>query len=668
MAPDARVGTLVGSYRITAWVGRGGMGVVYEAEHTRLRRRAALKVLAPELADDSDFRARFDRESELAAALEHPNIIPVYDAGEADGVLYIAMRFVEGESLQELINRDGPLSVSRALEIVRQLGAALDAAHRRNLIHRDVKPGNVMLEPRDDGTEHAFLTDFGLVKRLDTTAQLTRRGVFTGTPDYASPEQIRGDELDGRSDQYSLGCLLFAALTGLPPFDRDDHVATMFAHISDPPPQVGAVRSDVPAELDAVLERAMAKSPDDRFPSSTAMATAARDAVTGGATVFSVHQPEPPTVRSETAPPPAPPAPPYVSVPPPPSGSPRETPGKKPRRRRGLVVLAGLVAVAVIAAAIAVVAGGHGRKGAAPPPGVSSRASPSRSTGPAAIGQTGFLDRIIRTPSSQDENSDLRTGVAVVDGFSFPDAITFTSEDEGPFFATYRLPATFTDLTGEVGVTDDTTFQSVEFTVRSGARTVTSVSVGNGEPQPFDAPLDNGARTITIQAMAKGCTFSCTVGAVWVDPVLVGSGPTPPVPSPTLAPDRGLGEVTGKATPESDVNPTFGGDSVTWKLDCDLGADAAVAFDLAGSWRTLTAVLAVPRNSTCDPIEFRFETDFRSTGPGFTLHPGDQRPITIRLQDQGPGGRLLISVHGSSHAGTSIGDAVVGNAILHGSS
>jgi serine/threonine protein kinase len=197
---DLSAGTLVGSYRIESLVGRGGMGVVYRAQHTRLKRLAALKVLAPEWANDRGFHERFQRESELAAAIDHPNIIPVYDAGEADGFLYIAMRFVDGTDLRELLDREGPLTAARALDLLEKVAAGLDAAHRRGLVHRDVKPGNIMIaDPGDAEAEQVFLTDFGLVKHVGAPASVTRTGYFVGTVDYAAPEQFRGETLDGHA-------------------------------------------------------------------------------------------------------------------------------------------------------------------------------------------------------------------------------------------------------------------------------------------------------------------------------------------------------------------------------------------------------------------------------------------------------------------------------------
>jgi serine/threonine-protein kinase len=224
-----------GPYTIESVLGRGGMGTVYLATHARLERKVALKVIAAELAGDSEFRVRFLRESQLAASLDHPHVIPIYDADEVDGVLYLAMRYVDGPSLQALIREHGALSRADALRIAEQIGGALDAAHAAELIHRDLKPANILLA---DG--HAYLCDFGLAKRTSATA-VTQAGSFLGTVDYCSPEQIRGEPLDSRADVYSLGCVLYHCLSGEPPYARESEVAVLQAHLNDPPPSLGPI-------------------------------------------------------------------------------------------------------------------------------------------------------------------------------------------------------------------------------------------------------------------------------------------------------------------------------------------------------------------------------------------------------------------------------------------
>src|SRR2546430_1396444 len=221
------VGETFGGYTIESLLGRGGMGTGYLATHARLGRKVAVKVIAPELADDEDFRARFLRESQLAASLDHPNVIPIYDADEVDGVLYLAMRYVRGSSLQALIRERGSLPPAETLRIAEQIGGALDAAHDAGLVHRDVKPANILLaEPGD----HAYLCDFGLAKRTSSQGT-TRAGSFLGTVDYCAPEQIQGGPLDGRADVYSLGCVLFHCLAGQAPFLRETEFAVLNAHL-----------------------------------------------------------------------------------------------------------------------------------------------------------------------------------------------------------------------------------------------------------------------------------------------------------------------------------------------------------------------------------------------------------------------------------------------------
>jgi serine/threonine-protein kinase len=278
LAPDAELA----GYRIEDVLGRGGMGIVYLAEDRRLRRRVALKVLSPGLAAQPGFRERFVRESQIAAGIEHPTIVPIYEAGEADGLLYIAMRYVRGTDLRRLLSDVGALEPDRAVWIVRQVAEALDAAHDEGLVHRDVKPGNILLVPGAgaEGRDLVYLTDFGLTKRLEgASGALTDSGQFVGTVDYVAPEQIEGKSIDARTDVYSLGCVLFESLTGTAPFRRDTEVATLFAHLRDKPPRATSLIAEVPAELDDVIGTALAKDPAKRFPTAGAVASAARTAV-----------------------------------------------------------------------------------------------------------------------------------------------------------------------------------------------------------------------------------------------------------------------------------------------------------------------------------------------------------------------------------------------------
>ena len=297
---DLEPGAEFAGYRIESIIGRGGMGVVYLAEHEGLKRKVALKLLAPSLAEDPRFRERFVRESQLAASIDHPNVIPIYEAGEAEGRLYIAMRFVEGTDLGTLLREQGTLDTLRASRIVGQVAAALDAAHEQGLVHRDVKPANVLIA-RQRGTEagaHAYLTDFGLTKRAASDSGVTETGQFVGTLDYAAPEQFRGQVADARTDVYSLACVLFECLAGHPPFRAENEAALMFAHLMEAPPRLTADRPDLPDEVDEVVATAMAKAPDDRYPSAGTFASRASAALG-----FPVGRPPRPRTRlRETVP------------------------------------------------------------------------------------------------------------------------------------------------------------------------------------------------------------------------------------------------------------------------------------------------------------------------------------------------------------------------------
>jgi serine/threonine-protein kinase len=268
---DPRLGSVIAGYRIEERIGRGGMGVVYRAQHLNLQRRAAIKIIAPDLAESEGFRERFTREARIAAALQHPNIVTVYDAGEVDGLLYLAMQYIQGEDLAAILRADGRLRPYRAIDVCRQVASALDAAHAMGLIHRDVKPANVLIEGRN-----AFLTDFGLTKQAGTNAQLTRAGDVVGTIHYVAPEQIEGRRVSARSDVYALGCLLYHCLSGQVPFAHETDVAVIYAHLSEQPPSLSELRPELPEGLDAVMAKALDKSPDRRFPSCGDMISAAR--------------------------------------------------------------------------------------------------------------------------------------------------------------------------------------------------------------------------------------------------------------------------------------------------------------------------------------------------------------------------------------------------------
>ena len=299
--PELEPGSVFAGHRIEGVAGRGGMGVVYRATHLALDYVVALKVISPELASDERFRERFVRESRAAVSIRHPNVVQVRHAGEEDDLLFVTMDLIDGIDLGRLIRRDGALAPGRAVAIVAQVGAALDAAHERGLLHRDVKPGNVLIEERPGG-EHAYLTDFGLTKRIASNTGVTATGAFVGTIDYVAPEQIKGGSLDARTDEYALGCVLFETIAGDPPFaDRGEQVAKLYAHLQDEPPTLSeAGPPGTPPALDAVVARALEKDPEDRFQSAGALAEAATTVIaTPAATVESAAPPS--AVEEETA-------------------------------------------------------------------------------------------------------------------------------------------------------------------------------------------------------------------------------------------------------------------------------------------------------------------------------------------------------------------------------
>jgi YVTN family beta-propeller protein len=313
--PPNVAGSVVAGYRIEDVAGRGSMGVVYRATQLVLQRPVALKLIATEVAHDGSFRERFKRESQLAASIDHPNVIPIYEAGEVDGSLFLAMRYVEGTDLGALVAAEGTLAPARAVGIVAQVAAGLSAAHGLGLVHRDVKPANVLIAAGED--EHVYLADFGLTKHASSAPGLTKAGMFVGTLDYSAPEVIRGEGADARADVYALGCVLFHCLTGRPPFVRDSEVATMYAHLHDAAPAPGTI-AGAAAVLDAVVAKALAKDPGERYATAAELGRAARAAIGDGSTpaapaasptpaAFSTP-PAPPSGAAASATPPAPPS------------------------------------------------------------------------------------------------------------------------------------------------------------------------------------------------------------------------------------------------------------------------------------------------------------------------------------------------------------------------
>jgi DNA-binding beta-propeller fold protein YncE len=273
-------GSEFAGHRIDEVIGRGGMGVVYRARHIALGRVVAIKVIAPELLDDPVTKERFLNEARAAASIDHPHVIPIFHAGEHDGVAYLVMRHVEGEDVRTLVRRSGPLPASRAARIAAQVGDALDAIHAAGLVHRDVKPANVLLGAGD----HVYVTDFGLAKHVVSTGGTTRSGQWVGTLDFVAPEQIRGVGVDARTDVYALGGLLFYMLCGTAPFaERDSDESKLWAHLTEAPARPSGVRPGVPAAFDAVVSHALAKEPADRQPTAGAVGRAALAAARGEA-------------------------------------------------------------------------------------------------------------------------------------------------------------------------------------------------------------------------------------------------------------------------------------------------------------------------------------------------------------------------------------------------
>ncbi len=371
------VGQDLAGYRLQAVVARGGMGVIYEAVSPRLGTVVALKVLAPELSADDMFRTRFLKESRVAASLNHPNVLPIFDTGAAGDLLYIAMRYVEGSDLRAVLKMQGRLTPTQALALIQQVGRALDAAHRHGLVHRDVKPANILIERgADDEPDHVYLADFGVTKHASSTSGLTATGQFVGTIDYMAPEQIQSKHVDGRADVYSLGCVLYECLTGETPFDREVEAAVLFAHMTDPPPSASARRADLPPAIDGVIARALAKNPDDRYATCrefTAAARAGLERVPQRPDSTHAAIPSQPTVLAQPVPRDQPtrpqsvvrPSPPQdqsggIAVEPPDAEGPVPGPtAPRPSRRRRALAVVGAIVAAMIAAGVVVIVSSH---------------------------------------------------------------------------------------------------------------------------------------------------------------------------------------------------------------------------------------------------------------------------------------------------------------------
>lgn len=409
MAKRVEKGTVLGDrFRLVELIGGGGMGSVYAAYDLDQGYRVAVKVLNPRLARRTEFRERFLSESRMATSIPHPHILTVYDHGEDDGWHYLAMRLVETD-LATLLSREGRLDPTRALNLADQVAWALDVAHAQGLVHRDVKPENVLVTPRrtPDEPDQAYLCDFGIAKLESADLGLTRTGAFIGTVNYASPEHAAGEKLDGRSDQYSLACVLFECLTGDPPFTARDSDGVLAAHQGEERPRVSARSPGLPAGLDAVLARGLACDREDRFPTCRELVAAARrevraaPAARAAALAETVAEAPPAGLETEaatTAPlggapptPPAPPTPARPAPPPPATPVPEPSPAGRGRRRPLLpaaVALVALVTAGVLAAVLLSAGDGSGSAAAFRPPTTAPRGSEDREAAEDAVRQT----------------------------------------------------------------------------------------------------------------------------------------------------------------------------------------------------------------------------------------------------------------------------------------
>jgi tRNA A-37 threonylcarbamoyl transferase component Bud32 len=361
---ESRVGTAFGKYNITGLLGKGGMGEVYEAFDTEKNRPVALKILADALSNDATFRTRFQRESRAAAVLQEPHVIPIHDWGEIDGKLYIDMRLVQGQTLDDLVAK-GPLDPSRAVAIIGQVGAALDAAHAEGLMHRDVKPHNIIVTPAD----FAYLVDFGIAEARGDT-RLTTAGTPIGTFNYMAPERFTEQEATPAVDVYALACVLYEALTGDSPFARDSLENLAAAHLASPPPRPSVTNARVPASFDAVIARGMAKDPDDRYGTAGGLVRAAQRALEGGK---------------------------HTLVLPPGGGpaDPMEAPAERYVKRGWLLPTVIAVAAALILGGIGVVIGLLAQQGSEPQP----PHPQATSTAPTDRGDTPFRGFVLQRPS-----------------------------------------------------------------------------------------------------------------------------------------------------------------------------------------------------------------------------------------------------------------------------
>ncbi|MEU8204606.1 serine/threonine-protein kinase [Streptosporangium sp. NPDC049046] len=352
MNDRALIGREVAGYQVEDIIGKGGMAVVYLAIDPRLNRRVALKILNPLLGEDDRFRQRFVLESRTVASIDHPNIIPIYEADSAeDGTLYIAMRYVDGPDLRKLFYDRGPMPVSQVSRIFAQVAAALDTAHAHDLVHRDVKPANILIAGHADG-DHAYLTDFGITKHRTSISGLTQTNQFIGTPRYMSPEQINKEHIDGRCDQYGLACVVYEALSGRLPFQRDNEIALLWAHLAETPTPLTTLRPELPLEVDGVMMRALAKAPEQRYDTCGQFVAELRDAISGAGQPYQLAQA--PSASSAVSPTVSPAVSSAVSETTEVSGK-RKGPKGRPSGGKGILIGAA-VAITAIVALVAVLA------------------------------------------------------------------------------------------------------------------------------------------------------------------------------------------------------------------------------------------------------------------------------------------------------------------------
>jgi len=502
-------GSRIAGYVLEEQAGSGGMAVVFRARDEVLGRLVAVKVLAPALAADQDFRSRFLRESRAIAAVDEPHVLPVYAAGEAGGVLYIATRFVAGGDLATMLREGhGPMAPDRVAALIEQVAAALDAAHAIGLVHRDVKPANILIENIPGRAEQAYLSDFGLIKASSGATGLTATGMFMGTPDYCAPEQILGRPVDGRADQYALACVCFNMLTGTVPYQRDETISTLFAHVRDPIPTPTALRAELPPAVDAVLARAMAKDPAQRYGSCGELASALRwalpqpsqlpqppvsPAVGSPVPVWAAPPPVLPeyyapgsTPPGSAAPPYPPPAFPYGQAPSPFPANPMRVPAPAAKTNRLAKIIAGVAAAAVIAAGgigAAVVLSGSGHS-------TSTKKQPQPALSGATRAAT-FVSPVGGTMSSAVFSPD-GTLIAAEGGPDHKSNIYIFSASTRKYVTTIKMsdggkgvPLTFTpDDTGLIAVDEGPSSTSIwkiyEFSLKSGQH-------GGGVTVPYAA-------------------------------------------------------------------------------------------------------------------------------------------------------------------------------------